>query len=352
MISVLDTSICTENIGDFIIMEAVRRELADLFPDEHHVNIPTHDVLGPEAVRLLKESRCGIVGGTNLISSNMEPAPMRGTLRHKFRKFFRPSVERCNQWRLTRKDRRLLPKKLILLGVGWWQYQASPLPYTRALLRSVLHEDMLHSVRDEYTSDMLKAAGFKNVLNTSCVTLWRLDADHLAKVPSSKAPEVISTLTYYKPAPEMDRKMLVTLLSNYDKVHLWIQGSKDRAYAASIGGDLPISFISPNLPAFDWLLQRAPAIDYVGTRLHAGIRALQMRRRTLIVSVDNRATEISRDTGLPVLERSDVDLLSELINRNDPICLKLPWENISRWREQFKDGLPRVHDRFLAGEKL
>lgn len=346
MISVFDTSICTENIGDFIIMKAVRRELADLFPDEYHVNIPTHDVLGPEAIRLLKESRYGIVGGTNLLSSNMEPAPKRGTFRHKFRRFLRPSVERCNQWRLTREDRRLLPGKLILLGVGWWQYQSPPLPYTRALLRSVLHAEMLHSVRDEYTSDMLKAAGFKNVLNTSCVTLWRLDADHLAKVPTGKAPEVISTLTDYKPAPELDRKMLVTLLSNYEKVHLWIQGSKDRAYAASIGGDLPLSFISPNLPAFDLLLQRAPAIDYVGTRLHAGIRALQMCRRALIVSVDNRATEISRDTGLPVLERFAVDSLSERINTNEPIRLKLPWDNILRWREQFKESYPRMRERF------
>ena len=55
-----------------------------------------------------------------------------------------------------------------------------------------------------------------------------------------------------------------------------------------------LEIISPNLRSFDFILENED-IDYVGTRLHAGIRAVQKSVRTFIVTIDNRAKEISKD---------------------------------------------------------
>ena len=43
-------------------------------------------------------------------------------------------------------------RDLILLAVGWWQYQDGINDYTRLLLGRILHRTRLHSVRDAYTA--------------------------------------------------------------------------------------------------------------------------------------------------------------------------------------------------------
>lgn len=57
------------------------------------------------------------------------------------------------------------------------------------------------------------------------------------------------------------------------------------------------------MKGFDTVLANED-IDFVGTRLHGGIRALQKKKRSLIIAVDNRAIELGADTGLPVIDRS------------------------------------------------
>ena len=77
-------------------------------------------------------------------------------------------------------------------------------------------------------------------------------------------------------------------------------------------------------------------IDYVGTRLHGGIEALNHGRRSLVLAVDNRATEIGKDTNLPVMDRkSAVELIEERINSSWATEIVLPNDNISLWKSQF-----------------
>ena len=52
--------------------------------------------------------------------------------------------------------------------------------------------------------------------------------------------------------------------------------------------------MSPTLEAFDNLLESEIDLDYIGTRLHAGIRAIQKKRRSIIIGVDNRALEMQK----------------------------------------------------------
>ena len=93
--------------------------------------------------------------------------------------------------------------------------------------------------------------------------------------------------------------------------------------------------LGPTLAAYDAALA-AGDVDFVGNRLHGGIRALQHTRRALILSVDNRATEIARDTGLPVMSLTEgMEALRARIRQPDPIEITLPHDAIADWRGQF-----------------
>ena len=77
-------------------------------------------------------------------------------------------------------------------------------------------------------------------------------------------------------------------------------------------------------------------VDYIGTRLHAGIRALQNQKRTLILSVDNRATEMGKDFNLPVVSRKDIHFVEKnFIKSTFNTDIKRPFEIISQWKNQF-----------------
>ncbi|MHA5207616.1 hypothetical protein R5R49_08710 [Oenococcus oeni] len=67
-IMLLDTSITSENIGDAIIMDAVRKELKNIFPNSFFVNAATHDTTGKSARIVHESSDFTFVGGTNLLS--------------------------------------------------------------------------------------------------------------------------------------------------------------------------------------------------------------------------------------------------------------------------------------------
>ena len=87
----------------------------------------------------------------------------------------------------------------------------------------------------------------------------------------------------------------------------------------------------------DEVLDSDESLDYIGTRLHAGIRALNKKRRTLVISIDNRARAIADDTNLPILERAKLkDRLSEEIYQERVAEIHIPENGIKRWKGQFK----------------
>lgn len=309
-----DTSILTTNLGDEIIMDAVRKELRDVFSHAYFINAPTHDYLGKEALAMLQTEPFSFVGGTNLLSGNMN---------------------KYNQWKINLHAIGKV-KNTVLMGVGWWQYQDSVNQYTRFLLKNVLSSEITHSVRDSYTEEKLRSIGINNVLNTGCMTLWQLDAEHCEKIPNEKSDEVVMTFTDYKPSPTYDKQLLDIAKKNYSKIYVWLQGAGDYRYLKDLVGN-DVEFIESSLRAYDDLLSsHSDMLDYVGTRLHAGIRAMQHGRRSIIVSVDNRATEMGKNFNLPVIERLQLDQLDARINASFQIDVRLPMENIKQWKAQFK----------------
>ena len=312
LVLVFDPSIGTRNLGDAIIAEAVRRELGSLFPRSRFSSAPTHEVVSRHTYELAAQARLAFVGGTNLLSSNMN---------------------RYNQWQINLLDSLSL-KNVVLMGVGWWQYQERPNAYTRLLLRRVLSRTRLHSVRDEYTRQKLLAAGLENVVNTGCPTTWGLSPAHCTAVPRTKADAALFTLTDYARHVEKDGELLRALRRSYGRLYFWPQGSEDLAYLGSLGAE-GIEVIAPRLDALDGLLAGLQPLDYVGTRLHAGIRALQHRRRTIVIAVDNRAAEMGRDVNLPCIARQRQDGLEDLVNGDFETRIALRHEDIARWKAQF-----------------
>jgi hypothetical protein len=153
-------------------------------------------------------------------------------------------------------------------------------------------------------------------------------------IPRVKADAVVTTLTWYKPEPDSDRALLELLTRCYRQVYFWTQQSEDRNYFESIA--VPgVRYVSPSVRNFDRLLEEE-SVDYIGLRLHGGIRALQKRRRALILPVDNRAVEIGRDTRLPTQKRDELASIERWIWDGGPTSVKLPIEAIERWKGQFR----------------
>jgi polysaccharide pyruvyl transferase WcaK-like protein len=314
-ITLLNPSIASENTGDYIIVDSVLQELLAIFKDQRIVHVPTQDIIGSASKKIIKTSSQKFIGGTNLLSSHML----------KFK-----------QWKIGLTD---LPdiKDITLMGVGWWQYQNNPDMYTKFILKNVLSKDTLHSVRDNYTKIKLLSIGIKNVINTSCPTMWQLTPEHCEEIPCQKGENVVFTLTDYKPSLENDQKLIKILERNYSKIFFWPQGSRDLIYIKTIiNSESNIKIIPPTLAAFNELLKKNSSVDFIGTRLHGGIRSLQYGRRSLILSVDNRAKEISKDTNLPVIDRNDHEGIQQWINKKEHTQLNINFNAIGEWRNQWK----------------
>jgi hypothetical protein len=145
---------------------------------------------------------------------------------------------------------------------------------------------------------------------------------------------VVVTLTDYNRHLKQDIRLLQILRRAYKHVAVWPQGSKDLRYVRSL--DLPLEIIPPGLASFDRMLEEGR--DYVGTRLHAGIRALQLGARSTIVAVDNRAREIAKDTGLPIVDRGLIDAEETLFGRRK-VALNLPRKNVEFWLSETRSWL-------------
>ena len=309
---ILDTAMGSDNCGDQIIMEACMLQLRDKLDVSAMQHVPTHQFPSDFERMLLSNSRMKILCGTNILSGHMgsyglwklgpDVAPYRNTL---------------------------------LLGVGFDSTVLDFDDYTNRLFQTILSKEGIHSVRDSFSEKMLRDMGIQNVLNTGCPTMWRLTPEHCATIPTQKAKNVVCTLTDYCRDEENDRAMLDILLVSYQTVYFWLQGRDDLEYIRSLGYENKVMLVQPDLQSFDAVLEQ-PDLDYVGTRLHAGIRALNKGRRSLIVSIDNRAECIHADTGLPIIHRKDISKkLKQRIMEEVHSKITIPESNISQWMEQF-----------------
>ena len=311
-ISVLDSSIAAYNVGNRIIMDAVNEHLAEMFPNDFIIPLPMEDIKR-NARRYAELSKMTFVGGTNVINCD---------------------IRKYRQWDLDFHNILIL-KRLVLLGVGWWRYEDQPVTrYTKWALKNILSKDYLHSVRDSYTQKRLSEIGIQSI-NTGCPTLWNITPSHVDMLRTKrKSKNVIITITDYDKNPARDKKLIEICNKCYDNVYLFIQGTGDCDYIRSLASTANLKIIPPQIPKYNKILEQCQC-DYIGTRLHAGIRALQKGVRSYILAIDNRSKEMGCDFGLPILEDTNLNELESIINSKYELNLRIPYDNINKWKSQF-----------------
>lgn len=301
------------NVGDQIIGASAKNELNSILKNNFVCEVSTHLPLSFYYGRHLRNFDKKLVLGSNLLKST--------TLGFK------------RQWDMSL-SKAFFVGPFVLLGAGWWQYGNTPNWYTKILYRFALSKDFVHSVRDEYTKNQLEKIGIQNVVNTGCPTLWCLTEEHCNLIPQGKSDVVVFTLTDYNKNIDLDSLFVEKLIDSYQRVVFWPQGKGDSDYLEALGFSSRVESLSPSLEAYDEFLA-SNEVDYVGTRLHAGIRALQNKRRSIIVSIDNRAEEKHRDFGLPIIRRKDLGSLESIIDSDFKSKIRIPADAIARWKSQF-----------------
>lgn len=315
-IALLDITISDTNTGNQIIMQAIRKHLREIFPMAFHISIPSFERIGRVSREILYQSDIIFLCGGNTLTA------------HNW--LFQP-------WKIGLRDVGYLKGKVVAVGVGWLRYEGNPDFLTRWLYRTVMSREWVHSVRDSYTEAKLRALGFQ-VLNTGCPSLWDINPKHLEDVPSEKGESVLMTLTKYRQDVDRDRRLFEVLRQNYCDIYFWPQQPGDLEYARSVmGSDISsVHVVPPQLEDLDVVLGSNLSLDYVGTRLHAFIRSLQHKRRSILVAVDSRGIEMGKDFNFPMVSRRTLVELHKLIAKKWRPSIKLPTENIELWKRQFR----------------
>lgn len=315
----LDTSVSSLNRGDDIIMECVRTELDDILRRYFVLTLPTHVSAfhwyqvyrGLLRVKRYEDCKLKFVGGTNLLVKDM--------------------LTYYPQWNINIFNYR--PQRgCILVGVGAGAGEHTNF-YTKYLYRKMLSSTYYHSVRDERTKAYLESMGLK-ALNTGCATMWSLTPEFCKTIPVHKTTRVVFTLTASRRKDPLDQLLIDTLSRNYEKVFFWVQGDMDYEYLNSFDRTDAIEIIPPTKQAYHELLLQ-PDLDYVGTRLHAGIYAMRHGKRAVIIAIDERAREINKSNNLNCIEKADIGGLDSYINGDIQTEIKMPFDVIEQWKRQF-----------------
>lgn len=306
-----DTSIYTMNQGDSIIMEHCVKELKKVGVNIVR-NIPTHISPVLEDNYWLEQSQLKFLLGTNIIS---------------------PWLNISTIW--EKPENLKYTENLCLFGCGMLNYLRKFNSYSKWFYTKMLQNGIFHSVRDSETEKRLKAIGIENVLNTSCPTMWGISEEHCKKIPTEKSDNVITAITDYNKNPKKDTYLINTLGSMYGNVYVWLQGLNDLEYVKTLSLPHNVIFIN-TLEQYHDILKR-DNLEYIGTRLHAGIEAINYGLRSLIISVDDRSRKIAQDTNLPIIERDNLTLeLCDMINKKRVTNIHLPFKNIELWQDSLK----------------
>jgi polysaccharide pyruvyl transferase WcaK-like protein len=315
----LDTSVGSLNKGDDIIMKSVRQELSKITQNAYVLTLPTH--VSPfhwyqvarksSRVELYSNAKYKFVGGSNLLTTDM--------------------LTHFPQWNINIFNYKPL-KGSILVGVGAGKGDYINY-YTKHLYKKVLSHQFIHSVRDERTKKMLEDMGFK-AMNTGCATLWSLTPEFCKMIPVRKSKSVIFTLTHHSKDFVNDQLLIDVLVRNYEDVYFWIQDAKDLNYFNQLNNIKNIKIVPPTLDDYEKVL--CSNVDYIGTRLHGGIHAMKHAKRTIIISIDERARGMSETYNLNTIERKSFSSLEKMIHSEFKTDVNINFDTVNRWLDQFK----------------
>ena len=318
-----DPGIRSLNKGDEIIMRSAERELANngILAGNYVIHSATHapivtsyqnTALNPR-MRFYDEAKYKFICGSNLMWKDM----------FKVRPVFNVNLWNCMPYANS-----------IMMGIGVGQANSKTNLYTKKLYEKILSKDYIHSTRDQAAESFLTSLGYK-AIDTGCPTIWQFTPEFCADIPHGKAENVIFTLTDYGKDLENDQQLINILKKEYRNVYFWVQGAFDFEYFNNFENTEGIIVVDPDIDEYSRVLNSMD-IDYVGTRLHAGLFAMQHKKKAIILAIDNRVRDMSEVYDLHVLERDDLSKLPELINSSFATDVKIKQANIDLWLSQFK----------------
>ena len=311
----------SRNLGDLIISESVVEILSELFPSKQIVRISTHVEIELTRRRQINDAFLSFIGGTNLITSDI-----------------------CGYRQFVVRNGKLVwlfpgVKKLILLGCGWGVGYGNPMHFkTKFFYHRILHPGFIHSLRDQYSAGKLQQEAGIHSMNTSCPTTWNLQ--HNQSGPVNFNNVCLFTLTDYNTNVLADDTLLMIILKYFTKIVFFPQGAMDMDYLKTLPtykrSKAKIDILPHNYKLFREFISTS-SLTYVGTRLHAGIKCIECKHKSIIITIDNRAEEIAKDILLPVCSRLDYSTLTDWLN-GEPLFnqrFRIPFQAISEWKKQF-----------------
>ena len=325
-ILLFDTALGTSNIGDEIILDGVKEGMKSLLSDSMCFRLATHIenysplqmiYPGQQIFDICFDADYKFIAGTNLLSDNLF--------------HIRP------QWWINCFNKKLY-KDSILVGVGkTTNYLKIKNKYTKRIYKEILSKEYRHSVRDEATKRIVESLGLK-AINTGCPTLWGFTNERCRIIPKEKGKNVIFSVSGYRNQidPLSDTTMLKCLLKNYDTCYAWIQTTKDENYLTTLldkSALKKIKFLYSLIKFRD--IAKEGNVDYVGTRLHGGIFALQNSIRTLIISIDQRAEGFYESNNIPIIRRENMCSLEDRINESYETNIIVNHDGIKQFISQF-----------------
>lgn len=311
----------TQNLGDYIIMQCIMDEMDFYFKDKFLTHYSTHTPIARfyqnfrrnMMSRACDNSKNKFICGANTIKESLLRISPDWNINVFNIKYYR---------------------NCITIGVGMDMNSKHMDLYTKFIYKRIFSKNYIHSVRDDRTKKTFEKLGYK-AINTGCPTTWKLTEEFCKSIPTKKSEEVVFTLTDYDKDSVNDQKLIDILKDNYKKIYFWVQGSEDFDYFNTFNNINNIKIISPNLKAYENILNDKN-IDYVGTRLHAGIYALRHKVRSIIIAIDNRAKDMSKTYSLNTIDRNNIDELSKMINSDFKTNIKINTKEIEKWKSQFK----------------
>ena len=319
-----NTAVGSKNLGDYVINYSIKKKMDYLDSKSFVLELPSHTktfgfmqrVLVPKLIKSYNEFDYKFFCGTNALYTCM----------------IRPNPN----WKISLWDMPV-QKDVILLGVGLGMNREKFDAYTKRLWKKVLSKRFVHSVRDKKTQEYLEKIGLKAIY-TGCPTTWGFTAEFLQNVPKTKSDSVVFTLTSYTSDKEWDLKMIDILFHNYKNLYFFPQSFEDLAYLRSLISletFEKIQIIGGNLDSLDKVLSNIDT-DYIGSRLHGGMFALQHKKRTIVVAIDYRAENMLGNSNVIINRKeSTPEDLNIMINKEFTPVIDIPFENIEKWKSQF-----------------
>ena len=318
-----DPSIGSCNIGDSVIFRSASQELEAIVEGCLVMRCSTHQPVATwyqnsgmnPRTRRFDEAKYKFVCGSNLL----------------WRRMLKPQPS----WTISLFNNRPY-RGCILVGVGTHKGADSLDWYTKRLYRKVLSSQYAHSVRDEATKELVEELGLR-AINTGCPTMWGFTHDFCRQIPAGKSGSVVFTLTDYGTDSVSDKKLIEVLDSNYGRIYFWPQGLSDEEYFHAIVSpriEEKVTILRPTLESFETVL-RSGETDYVGTRLHAGMFAMQHKVRSIIVAIDNRVRDMRKTYSFMSIDREAIEDLTKMITDSWSTDVEIDENAIGRWKEQF-----------------